>query len=309
MARISRREFLRIVAGTSVVVALGGAVLYFAGGSRKTNTSSSSSTSVSTSSNPSRSTTTTTSATTLGDKRYIRIRPLNDKSVWDLNLAGGAPQNWNAQQVLALISDLKPDVLQRYITGAQNPDALVPVASGSLPMTAKDFLQASVDANKSVLIPRISLDEYDAGTFFQTSMNLLNFPLEPPMRYLSLDNWHPFSSAHTKPQITGMFQQLYGQGWWEIGVNDAGGYFPDYGYAYWADVNTDLTTYLPRTDDLSQAQSETNLKRFFAIIDFPNTMRQFQALSPDTQADVLTSLASNQSNYNYTLLYNILQGF
>jgi hypothetical protein len=286
MRRLTRREFLAVMLGAAGVAAVGAAGILLTGSSGPTSR--------------------TSSSVVLPGKRYIRLRTLTENSVWALSTSQGAPKNWNAQQVISIISDLKPNVLQRYITGIQNPIANVP---SNPSMTVEEFLQASMDASGSIIVPRISLDEYNAGTFFQTSQNLLSLNLDPPMRYLSLDNWSNFSTAHSNDTIVSLFEQLYGDGWTQIGVNESGGYYSDFGYADWADVNTDLSTMLPQSEVLAAVQGEGNIKRIFSIIDFPNTMMNFIALPPDTQATILTNLASHQAADGYTVVYNLLQGF
>src|SRR5438445_160338 len=76
----------------------------------------------------------------------------------------------------------------------------VPVASGSPPMTVGEFLNASMRACNCYIIPGVSLNQYDQGTFFTTARALLALPVYPKMVYLSLDKWHDFSTNHSPDQ-------------------------------------------------------------------------------------------------------------
>src|SRR4029077_527444 len=102
-------------------------------------------------------------------------------SVWSL-------EDMDAQHVLAEIADLKPDVLERFVSGPQRVDAQVPVAPGTPPMTVGEFLNASTKACGCYIVPRLSLIDYSKGTLFAEAQGLLAFPVSPQMRYLSLDN-------------------------------------------------------------------------------------------------------------------------
>jgi hypothetical protein len=217
---------------------------------------------------------------------------------------------YNAQQVLQMISDLKPDVLERFVTGAQNLSAPVPVAAGAPPMTAGEFLNASTKACNCYVIPRISLNEYDKGTLFQTSESLLSLAIQPTMVYLSLDDWTPFVTTHTPAQIEGMFQELYAQGWHGIGVNDCGGVHTTYGYATFADFCIDSSNWMPNGAALSTLKSEPSIKLYLLYIDFPQPMQKFMQLPVDEQASVLANnIGPAQSRQGFVFVYPIVQDF
>ena len=266
---------------------------------------SASSSTTSTTSTTSTSTTTTTTAgqSSPPGKRFIRIRALNPRSAWGL-------PGYDAQQVLAMISQMKPDALERYTSGVQNPNAAVPVASGSPPMTVGEFLNASMRACNCYIIPGVSLNQYDQGTFFTTARALLALPVYPKMVYLSLDKWHDFSTNHSPDQVKGVFQQLYSQGWTGIGVNVNGGYFPTYGYATFTDARINPSNWQPDIANLADARSESNISLVLLYIDFPKPMDSFAALSPDQQAQVLTdNIAPAQSSDGFYFVYPIVQSF
>jgi len=177
-------------------------------------------------------------------------------------------------------------------------------------MTVGEFLNASMRACNCYIISGASLNEYDEGTFFATAKSLLSLPIDPPVKYLSLDNWHPFSTNHVSDQVKGMFLQLYAQGWEGIGVNACGGYFSSYGYATFSDICIRTTDWQPDTARLSSIRTEANIKLVFLYIDFPKEMQRFAALSPDQEAQVLTdNIASAQSSDGFYFVYPIVQSF
>ena len=236
-------------------------------------------------------------------KSFIRIRALESSSVWSLD-------GVNAQQVLRNVTALKPDALERFVSGPQNADAQVPVAPGRPPMTVGRFLNASTKACGCYIIPRLSLFDYDKGTLFTEAQSLLTFPVSPQMRYLSLDNWGPFASNHTPDEVKGMFQQLYSQGWTGIGVNECSGYRPSYGYATFADFCVSTETWKPSGGQLSQIKSEPNIGLALLYIDFPQAMLNFSSLTPDQEAKILNhNIAPAQAQQGFTFVYPIMQDF
>ena len=265
--------------------------------------SSSTTTSTSTTSVSTSTTTTIAGQTSPSGHRFIRIRALGPNSGWAL-------PGYDAQQVLSMISQLKPDVLERYTDGSQNPNAPVPVAPGSPPMTVGEFLNASMQACNCYIIPGASLNEYDKGTFFATAQSLLSLPVYPPFTFLSLDSWHAFSTNHTSDQVKAMFQQLYSQGWAGIGVNACGRYFSSYGYATFSDFCVRTVNWQPDTTTLASIRTEPNIKLDLLYIDFPREMQLFTSLSGDQEAQILTNnIGPAQSSDGFEFVYPVVQSF
>jgi hypothetical protein len=225
---------------------------------------------------------------------FARIRAL-DGGEW-------SPTTETPAAVLSMIQDMRPQVLERYVSGGVNASALLP---GGL--SEQQFLQASEDYGATI-VPRISLQD---PNLYSEAQSLYNLPINPPMRYLSLDNWAPYSQGATQAQVVAMFQKLYAQGWEGIGVNMCGGYYPTYGYATWADFCVlPQQNYNPDLKTLNQLRSaEPNLQLFLLYIDFPGQMKQFVTLSGNQQAQVLTTDAQQQASNGYKLVYNVLQTF
>jgi hypothetical protein len=235
--------------------------------------------------------------------KFVRIRALDSNSAWSL-------EGSDAQHVLSQIADLKPDVLERFLTGPQNVDALVPVAPGSPPMTAGEFLNLSMKACSCYIIPRLSLFDYDSGKLFDEAKSLITLPISPKMQYLSLDEWGTFSQNHTPDEIKGMFQQLYSQGWAGIGVNECNGYSPSYGYATFSDFCVAASDWRPNARVLSSIMTEPNIELALLYIDFPQPMLNFSTLQPDEEAKMLAQrIAPAQSAGGFFFVYPIAQDF
>jgi hypothetical protein len=243
-------------------------------------------------------------------ERFVRIRPI------DMNQGGGwVAHGYTAPQIVDLVKELRPEVLDRYISGDVSPHMALP--SGAEPaMDATQFLNATEQSESCnrVITPRVSLGEYPK-TFFTTTAHLLEFPVHPvSMHYVSLDNWAGFVDSHGAKEIEGVFKRLYNQGWKRININDCGlpsnappDHVNGYGLATGADIGVDATTWEPNREHLRILRASKNIQLILLYIDFPGPMDKFKKLSPDRQAEILTSLAEKQKEEGYTLVYNILQ--
>jgi len=249
--------------------------------------------------------------TPISEGTYIRIRCLSNRGQrskparWD-------PVEYNAQQILEMIADFKPSVLERYTDGILDPNALVPVAESALPMTTIQFLNASIKSGAAdcIITPRVSLWEYDKGTFFQTTQALYDLPLERPMRIISLDNWAPFAHEHSTKQVRSMFKKLKAQGWHHIAVNMVGGLRDPLGYAAIAEFGIKREAgFAPDFDKLTRLKALPDIKKHLLYIDFPEQVSDFMKLPPDVRADVLTkTIAAQQEPKGFTFIWPILQG-
>ncbi len=239
---------------------------------------------------------------------FIRIRPLdnqgcsgcNGNAVWSL-------PNYYAENVLSLISYMKPNVLERYTSGPLNATMLVPTVPGDPVMNVAQFLNASVDACNCYLIPRINMSIGVANVLIQAKA-LRQFPVKTKMKYLSLDWWGAFARNNSAANVTTLFTQLYGQGWKGIGINGCGGEIANaLTYPSFVDVCVTTSDWQPNQQQLKIAQSESNIKKIILYIDFPSEMQKFSELNTDQEANVMSNLASLQSADTYKLDYNLLQ--
>ena len=250
-------------------------------------------------------------AAPIPDGIYIRIRPLSNRGKRD-EPAHWDPADYNAQQILAMIADWKPNVLERYTDGRLDAEAPTPVAAGQPPMNVRQFLNASMRAGAPgcIITPRLTLDEYDKGSLFTTAQNLYDFPIDPPMRILSLDNWSDFSRSHTPEQIREMFQKLKAQGWQRFAVNMVGGLGDPQGFAAIAEfgIKRELG-FAPNLDALQRMKADPSIRKRLLYIDFPKQVGDFMKLSPDERAQALVDkIAAVQQKEGFTFVWPILQG-
>ena len=214
--------------------------------------------------------------------------------------------------MLALIEELKPNVLERYTDGRLDPDAAVPVAKGHGPMTVLEFLNASLRAGAPgcVITPRVSLWEYDKGTIFETAQSLYDLELQPPLRTISLDNWGEFARTHSPKEIRGMFKRLRDQGWQHMAVNMVGGMRDPLGFASLAEfgIKRELG-FAPDLDKLRRMKELGTIDKHLLYIDFPKQVADFMELDPDERADILIKkIADKQEKQGFTFVWPILQG-
>lgn len=245
------------------------------------------------------------------DGIYVRIITLalhanggySDTAKWMLN-------NWTAQDILKMIKELKPDCLERFVTGFQDPNKLVPVAKGEPPMTVLEFLNAAVRAGseKCIIIPKLNLNWGDKY-FFAAAENLYNLPLEKPMRNINLDNWDRFCKEHTEEEVKSRLRRLKEIGYKIIGTNMTGGYHEAFGYMDYMDFNINKIGWVPNEGPLNKLKNDPDLKKYYLYIDYPEPMNTFLSTNtPDQQADIYTyNIEPKQKELDFTFVYAILQ--
>jgi hypothetical protein len=257
-------------------------------------------------------------------KRWVRIRAL-DATGWSLTGVGvNGTQSYTAQDILTMIRELQPDVLERYTTGAMSPDMLVPTSPDAGldgGMTVLQFLQASLDACQlhdggCYMIPRVTLDEYDAGTIYRTTRELFGLPLTPPLRYLSLDNWTPFYGGHSECEIRNLFEALYGEGWQGLAVIWSQPASPLIDDLTFGEVTSALAkdagnwkAFHPDFGTIKLVQSN-GLGQVLNYIDFPTQIQTFiDLLDVNQEAMALeNNYAPAQADGGFFFVYPIIQG-
>lgn len=276
-------------------------------GEATTRTTSTVTTTTSTSGQSTATTTTSETQTGLPADGYVRIRVLDNSGIGPRATAVWAAPGYNAQSILSMIRQLDPAVLERYTSGPLNASMQVPVCEGCQPMTVLQFLQASESETGAVIVPRLSLQGLTSAEVLLQAQGLIDLPLSPPLKYLSLDNYVSWASDQSPGNVTSLFQQLYAQGWVGVGVNECGGYYTTYGYATFAAACVNTSSWVPDSALISRLSSEPGVKLVLLYVDFPGQMESFENLSADRMASVLTTLAGGQASGGYTFVYNVLQ--
>lgn len=252
-------------------------------------------------------------------ERQIRLIALASpwtKDHWMLYEKRGIARDYTAQDVLEMIEELKPDCLERFITGCPEPDGLVPVREGCPPMTVLEFLNAAILAGGEDchIVPKLNLQWLRGGNmeeyFWNSAQALYDLPLARPIRNINLDVWdHYCNEIHpTEEQRDAMFQRLRDIGYEQIGVNMTGLYRMNHPQIDYADFNINKETWEVNVNAIETLRKYPNIKRLYMYIDYPGCMNAFRENTPDRQADIYTDVIyPAQAEMGFTFVYAILQ--
>ncbi|MCB1121240.1 MAG: hypothetical protein KJT03_06810 [Verrucomicrobiae bacterium] len=228
-----------------------------------------------------------------------------DAARWDFT------DGTTAQDVLAIIRDLKPNVLDRFITGKQDPDMLVPVAAGEPPMTVLEFLDAAqaAGAPDCIITPKINL-KWSLEKIYLSATNLSNLPLKKPLRVISLDLYPYFYETYGAEEAEACLRKLTDMGF-KLGGNFTGGpRTPSFGMQFHGTFNVNKGAgFMPNTNALEALrETKPEMAKFFLYIDYPHPMQEFTALPVDEQAEIYyNKIWPAQEKYGVTYSYTILQ--
>ncbi len=228
----------------------------------------------------------------------------------------GLAKDYTAQDVLEMIAELKPTCLERFVTGYQNPDDLVPVREGCPPMTVLEFLNAAILAGGEGchIVPKLNLQwlrsERGTAYFWKSALALYELPLVRPIRNINLDVWdHYCHEIHTtQEERDALFGRLREIGYEEIGVNMTGLYRVNHPEIDYADFNINKETWQVNEQAIRTLKGYPNIKRLYMYIDYPGAMDAFRLHSPDRQAEIYTeNIFPRQEELGFTFVYAIIQ--
>lgn len=251
-------------------------------------------------------------------EKIVRMIVLGDpykSEHWMANKAHGLRKDYTAQDILEIIEDLKPDCLERFVTGKQDPDELVPVRPGCPPMTILEFLNAAILAGgeNCYIIPKLNLNWLTKAwnseeLFWDSAQNLYDLPLVRPIRNINLDVWTFYCDETTPEQRDAMFKRLREIGYEKIGVNFTGNINTNDPNIDYGDFNINKDNWTVNETSLEKFKSYKNLKEYHFYIDYPEPMHTFMKLSPDQQADVYCNeIYPKQLTMGFTYVYPIIQ--
>lgn len=233
---------------------------------------------------------------------------------WMPTMKRGLDKDYTAQDILEMIEDLKPTCLERFITGWQNPDRLVPVREGCAPMTTLEFLNASILAGGEgcEIVPKLNLQwlksERGAQLFWKSAEELYKLPLVKPIRNINLDVWDHYCNATTPEQRDELFRRLREIGYEQIGVNMTGLYKVNHPEIDYADFNINKNTWEVNEQAIKTLRQFPNIKRLYMYIDYPGPMDAFRQNTPDRQADVYCdNIFPQQEKMGFTFVYAVIQ--
>lgn len=246
---------------------------------------------------------------------FVRMR------ISDTGISWTSP-NENAQQILSMISQLHPQVLERMTAGPFNTNWDVPVCSGCQPMKYGQFLNASMDACQCYIIPRLDInDTWDEGTFLTDAKSILSESVYPRFSMLSIDNWGPFCSMHGCGCVFDqqVFQNLYAMGWRGVGVlADGGDYVNTCGWATFVDFGISVNGWQINPKLFASIKEDQTVQKILLYApDFPTPAQALQSTCAsstgstyygcDQVAAVITYAAENQALLGYSYVYPIEQ--
>jgi hypothetical protein len=258
-------------------------------------------------------------------QRVIRMRVVDSEGYSVSQMQWTSP-NEDAQQILSMISQLHPQVLERMTAGVFNWTFQVPVCAGCAPMNYGQFLNASMGECQCYIIPRLDiLDTWSSGTFFSEAKYLLSVPVYPRFTMLSIDQWGDFCSqsgvtcnCNLAQQV---FQPLYAMGWKGIGVLDGvAPYYPTCGWATYVDFDIGKANWQVSPTFFASIRADATVQKILLYDpDFPgqaqslqgtcNSTNGSQYLGCDEMASAITYAAQNQASMGYTYVYVIEQTF
>ena len=234
------------------------------------------------------------------DGIYVRIIAFGSafKQEW-------GPEGHNADDILKMIGELKPDVLNRFIDGKQNPDLKVPVANGRPEMTEIEFLNAAMKAGAPgcTISPKVHLNEVWSDDYrMDAARSLRDLAVTPQLTMLDLDCWfeHPKDAARNRA----MLQKFRDMGW-KYFVTNPGPYKSAYGYESSVMTYMNEKTWLVPKAKI-EALHERGIKLPLLHIDYPSEISAFRGLKPDRQADIIKGIRAAQRPLGFRFVYPIL---
>ena len=230
---------------------------------------------------------------------WVRLLP------FEWSRLGWQVEGENGQDVLNVIEELKPDVLDRFITDTP-PDVNteVPMSSGAAPMKFGDYLDAAMKAGAPgcFLTPKMGLKGRTDDFLLGAAQQLRDLPVTPRLDAMDLDTYYSQGTPEDHQQ---MLVKLKAMGWKYLGFNFAGGPKPASGLITYAEAGVSQTTWevnLKSFDDMKQEGINIHL----AHIDYPNAIIAFKQLSPDRQADIIQHISQEQHQYGFTFIYPVI---
>lgn len=232
----------------------------------------------------------------------------------------GLSKDYAAQDVIEMVSDLKPHRVERILTGYADENMQVPVREGEEPMTLLEFLNAvsAAGADGCDFAPKLNLNwlktEKQADFFWDSAQKLYDMPLDRPIRTINLDCWNGYldpEGVNASPEErSAMFKRFRDIGYTEIGVNMTG-------YVNGNDPEIDYVVFTLKKDSwtineaaLERVKSWPNIKQVFQYIDYPEPFTTFfTTIPPDTQADIYANnVVARQDELGIVYAWPILQG-
>jgi hypothetical protein len=236
--------------------------------------------------------------TTLSRLIWVRMVPFWKKG-WQLKDRDG-------QDLLDMIREVKPDVLERFVQFRPDPDMLVPMGKGVAPMKFVDYLDAAMKAEApgGFMTPKVHQNDIISDQErLEEAQAWRDLPVKPRMKLLSLD----VRPGHGTPDDHKRMLEKFKAMGWELGFNFAGGGQQVFGLGTYAQAAVNKATWEVSRKELAQ-MTEQGIGTRLAHIDYPPGIIAFGKLTPDRQAEIILKLSSDQHKDGFTFVYPVFYG-
>lgn len=231
---------------------------------------------------------------------YVRITPfaLAFTSKWT------APGH-DGQDILHMIKELRPDVLNRFITGKPKTGTKIAMGGGQT-MGFTEYLTEAMRAGAPgcYLTPKVHLnkiwtDEYRMGA----AKALRELKVTPRLHALDLDCYFSGGGKDAHKKQLHQFKEM---GWQQLGFNYAGQIPEVFGMASYGMAAVSKHSWKINTGALAKMKKQ-GVKTPLVHIDYPKAIAQFGKLPPDRQADIILKyIAPQQKKLGFRFVYPIL---
>lgn len=219
-------------------------------------------------------------------------------------------QNHNGKDVLEMVRQLKPDVLNRFFTPRPTMTAMVPMGPGSPPMPIAQYLTQvmTVCGDKCTMTAKVPLNRNALWTdqYLKDSLAAaLALPVTPPVRAMDLDNW--FNRPGNYPAE---MKDIKNMGWDQLGLNYTGSGEQDiesYGLVSYGLAAIHPGDWQVATKQIERMKTQ-GVKNIQAAIDYPRAIAAFGKITPDQQADVIETVSKEQKTLGFKFVYPIIYG-
>lgn len=248
--------------------------------------------------------------------RVARFRFLDGQGRW-------VPMAHSPNDLLRWAGEIQPDVMQR--TFSMFPAFTVdrPIPDG---FTVGSFLDALARSANGYHTPRIDVNPgvLSDAQILDLARRLLDLPLTPKLRFLSLDNYGNRVRQLGPEPVRRLLEGLLGQGWEGLELlicgTDRRGMLipmpPSFGLASTLVFDIACPNFA-NCGDLRSWDNNTTCRdlvrradpgaRLLANIDFPGQIDCFKQLGPDGMASVLARIAAEQGPQGYSFIWPIIQ--
>jgi hypothetical protein len=232
---------------------------------------------------------------------YVRITPMDSPMKGVGQTAVWVRKNHTAQDILGMISQLKPDVIDRFTTGKQNPSYQVP---GSPQMNLVQFYNAAMAAGAPgcIFTAKVHLNDVWPDDYrMAAARSLRDLPVTPRLTALDLDAYFDGGGPKEHKRV---LQQFKDMGWTDLGFN-TGTPKKMYGYGSFAMAPVNRNTWNVTKAQINELKQK-GVRTPLIHIDYPRAIDEFKEMKPDRQAKILREIHQDQHQHGFRFIYPVL---